>query len=260
MSRVRTWLWGQKKLQNYFRALTHELPRQCRNLRLLPPTSQVNHSAYLSSYFQNNIRKNQDRSCSAGASPSPKVPPPGGTFSFPGDNKTILLAEINKIPSRYRAGLVSLIEKYKSSVYLCSIFKPNDFNFGLAEKSDFYCVRRRSWLPVIRELRSIFTRLAARGDKLPNFPEKFTLREKLIMRMLFRFRQRFVKIEEISSYVYGRRMNRNIHSSEVIISGLKQKLSKVTGRNAALNNVRNYGYRVADEVWDEIEKLKVKNE
>lgn len=254
MSRVRTWLWGQKKLQNYFRALTHQLPPQCRNLWLLPPTSDVNYSSYLCSYLQKNNFRNQDRSNPNGAPSSPKVPRQRrGTFSFSGDDKIILISEINKVPSRYRAGLVKLIEKYKSRVYLYSIFEPNDFNFDLAEKSDFYCVRKRSWLPVMGELKSMFKQLIVRGESLPDFPPRFTLREKLVMRMFFRFRQRFVKIDEISSYIYGRRMNRNIHASEIIISCLKNKLRKITGRNLALRNVRNYGYRVADEVWEEIQ-------
>lgn len=254
MSRVRTWLWGERKLQNYFRALIRHLPSQCRNLSLLPPTSRVNYSAYLSSYLQNNIHQYQDRSFRNGAFLPSKVPRQRrGTFSLSGDDNNILISEFNIIPTRHRAGLIRLIDKYRSRVYLFSIFKPKDFNFNLAEKSDIYCIQKNNWQPVVRELKNSFTRILARKDNIPTFPPRLTLREKLVMRILFRYRQRFVNIEEISSYIYGRRMTRNIHASEVIISNLRHKLNKLSGRNSALPNVRNYGYRVADEVWEKIQ-------
>lgn len=248
----RVWLWGQKKFQNYFRALTRCLPPKCRNLLLLPSTSQVNYTVYLSNLLQKNKFKIQDRSLSSGAPSSPKVPPPGGTFSFPGEDKFILVSEINKIPSRYRAGLIRLIEKYKSRVYFCSIIKPNEFNYSLAEKSDIYYIHRRSWLPVIRELKSAFNRLMARGESLPDFPPRFTLREKLIMRLLYRFRRRFVKIDEISSYIYGRRLNRNIHASEAIVANLRKKIEKLSGNKQVLRSVRNFGYHLNEEVWEKL--------
>lgn len=271
MSRVTTWLWGQKRPQNYFRALTRHLPTQCRNLYLFPPASEVNYSTYLSSYLQNKDFKNQDRPFRTGASPSPKVPRHRrGTFSF-GRNiarrshiaryvaaeeteKIVLITEVNKIPSYYRAGLVNLVEKHKSRVYLCSIFKPHDLNFGLAEKSDFYCLKKGGWRPVMRELKNAFTRFSFQGAAMPEFNPGFTLREKLIMRIFFRFRQRFVKVEEISSYIYGRRMTRNLHTSEVILAGLHRKLKKITGRATVIQNVRNYGYQISDEIWDELTK------
>lgn len=255
MSRVVMWLWGQKKLQNYFRALNRQLPERCCNLYLLPPAPTVNYSTYLSSYLQNRDFKNQDCSFQAGASSSPQVPRHRrGTFSFTEEEKIILISEIEKIPSRYRAGLVKLVETHRSDIFLCSIFKPAEFNFDLAEKSDFYCLKKSSWRPIVRELKSALVRFSLQGAALPKLNPRFTLREKLIMRILFRFRQRFVKVEEISSYLYGRRMNRNIHASEVTLMGLRRKLKQLTGRATVIRNVRNFGYQIPDEIWNELTK------
>lgn len=270
MSRVVTWLWGQKRLQSYFRALTRHLPVQCRDLRLLP-ASKVNYSSYLSSYLQNKDFKNPGCSFPKGDSLPPKVPRhQRGTFSLDGNapmvdsntswrvpaeiEKNVFIAEINKIPSRYRAGLARLAETHRSKVFLCLIFSPSELNYELAKKSDFYCLKKRNWQPVIRELGAAFARFSAQGDVFPTLKPRFTLREKLIIRILFRFKQRFVKVEEISSYLYGKRLSKNIHASEVILAGLRQKLENLTGRATAIRNIRNYGYQIQNDVWEKIIK------
>lgn len=72
------------------------------------------------------------------------------------------------------------------------------------------------------------------------------------MRIFWRFRSRFLRLEDVSSYVYGRRMPKNLHTTEVIISGLRSKLKKITGRHEVIKRVRNYGYKIEDGVWDDL--------
>lgn len=253
MSRTKVWLWGQKKLQNYLRALKRYLPPQCSNLSTFSSSSEINYSAYLSSYLQKNKFNKKDCSFFSGAPSSPKIPRHRrGIFSFSEEEKFIFVSEINKIPARYRAGLINLIEKHKSRVYFCPVFKPNNFNYDLAEKSDIYFIYKRSWLPVICEIKNALERLTLRGESLPEFIPRFTLREKLLVRLLFRFRKRFLKIEEISSYIYGRRLANNIHSSEAIVAGLRRKIEKITKNKPVLRSIRNYGYQLEDEIWERL--------
>lgn len=259
MSRVHTWLIGQKKLEKYFRAICQRIPGRYSSSLLLPPLTTQNYSSYLSSYL--------NRCCQKDTNPSsPKVPPPGGTFSFrrasiesnSQRDKILVISEIRKIPSYQRANLVKLIERHRSQVFLCSIFNPLNFNYNLAEKNDFYFIKKRNWLPIFKQLNGVYKQMSARAGDLPEFPRRFTLKEKLVMRILWRFRRRFLTLEDISSYLYGRRMTHNLHSSEEVVWRVRRKLQRITGRSKVISNNRNFGYRVRDEVWNEINKDKSK--
>jgi len=132
------------------------------------------------------------------------------------------------------------------------VFKPDCFSSSLAEMSDFYFIKKRSWLPIAKQAENIFSRLLIRQAVVPDFSPKYTFKEKLVMRILFRLRRRVISLEEISSYVYGRRLNKNLHATEVAIAGLRRKLSKITGRETTISNIRNCGYRIGKEVWENI--------
>jgi len=161
---------------------------------------------------------------------------------------------MEKVPARYRAGLVRLLQKYRPKLYFCAFFSPRNFSFGLAQNCDFYFIKKRSWLPLAAQIDSVFARLERRRAILPELPPKFTWQEKLVLRILWRFRKRFLSVGDLSSYAFGRRMPHNLHASAVAVAELRDKLSDLTGIETAINRVKNYGYRVEDRVWDELLK------
>jgi len=244
MSRFKTWLISDRRFLNYFRATTRRLPNHCHSFLYSSSLSATRYSSYLSFFFQNKSKR-------VSAPSTPKVPPTGGTFSFQ-EQKNIWLFEIEKIPPRYREGLIKYLEKYRSRIFLFSVFSPHSYSYDLAEKSDYYFVKKRSWTPIIKQMSYVFSRALATRSVLPDFPRKFTLREKIIMRALWRFRHQFLSLEKVSSYIYGRRMPRNLHSTEAIISRLRNKLTCLTGKHTAIKRIRNYGYRMEEEIWKDL--------
>jgi len=250
MSRVRTWLVSDKQFQQYFQACARRFPGRCRAHLFSPALNPINFSSYLTFLF----RSQNKRIATASSAPSAlRVPPTGGTLSF-GGQEHVWFFEIDKVPVRYREGLVKLMEKYRPRIFLCSLFTPRNFSFDLAEKSDFYFIKRRSWKTVAVQLGSVFTRIERRRAVLPELPRRFTLREKLVLRIFWRFRRRFLSLDDLSSYAYGHRMPRNRHAAEVAVSELRGKLIGLTGVDAAISRIKNYGYRVEDGVWDELLK------
>jgi hypothetical protein len=247
MSRVRTWLVSDKLFLKYFRACTRRFPHRCSAHFFSSALNSINFSSYLSFFFRNQSKGNRT------APSAPRVPPTGGTLSFYGQ-KDLWFFEIEKVPARYRTGLVKLLEKYRPKIYFCAVFSPRDFSYGIAEKSDIYFVKKRSWQPVVAQINSVFTRLERRRAILPELPTKFTLQEKLVLRIFWRFRKKFLSLDDLSCYTYGHRMPRNRHASVVAVAELRDKLSKFTGIEAAINRVKNYGYRVEDRVWDKLLK------
>jgi hypothetical protein len=261
MSSIWTWLTGKKKFYRLVRANFHFLPVNCRNLLFLPPSSVVNYSAYLSSCLQKNFTKDNTPS-------SPKVPRQRRrTFSFYGKTlptqpsalskptKIIWLWDIPGIPSHRKSMLVKIAQRHKSSIISESIFSPRDFSYDLAKNNDWFFIKKYCWRPVIWQIIAQHKKLARWGESVPEFPPRFSLRERLVLRVLWKFRHRFINLEEISSYVYGRRLNRNLHAAEVIIAGLRKKLRKIFRKENPLNNYRSYGYQVEQDIWEDIAKF-----
>lgn len=256
MSRVRTWLVSDKKFHRYLRAIKN-FPGDCHSLFFSQSFSSINFSTFLSCFFF------QNQPMRTSAPSTLRVPPTGGTLSFrrntacciPPVEKNILICEVEKIPARYREGLIKYLNKYRSSILLCSVFTPRTFSFDLAEKCDSYLVKKRSWFPATKQVENFIRRIASRESIFPNFSRRLTLREKLAMRILWKFRQRFVRLEEVSSYLYGKRMPKNMHASETTIFELRERLRSITGREKVLNCSRNCGYRVDEEVWKDIIEL-----
>ncbi|MBM3256479.1 MAG: helix-turn-helix domain-containing protein [Candidatus Moranbacteria bacterium] len=261
MSSIWTWLTGKKKFYRLIRAHYHFLSPNCRNLLFLPPSSIVNYSAYLSSCLQKKFTKDNTPS-------SPKVPRQRrGTFSFYGTvppalppilkkpAKIIWLWNIAEIPSHRKIALAKIAQKHRSSVISESIFSPRNFSYDLAKNNDWFFVKKHGWRPVIWQIITQHKKLACRGDAVPEFPPRFSLRERLVLRILWKFRHRLTSLEEISSYVYGRRFYKNLHASEVIIAGLRKKLKKLFGRRDLLNNYRSYGYHIDKDIWKDISKF-----
>jgi|GEM_PF-1962041 len=276
MSRVKTWLISDKKFFNHFRAFSRKLPGHCRSCLFSPEFATMDHFSYLSYLFPRREFTKSAESCThhPKTPTAPRVPPTSGALSLYEDRinntprkntdityrareiaseqKIIWLFEIDKIPPRYREGLIKLLNKHRSNNFLCSVFSPRSFSYGLANESDFYFIKKRNWLPILKQLNSIFSRVLSRGSVSPNFPKKFSLREKLVIRTLYRFRRSFASLEDISSYLYGKRLTRSMHCSEVAIADLRKKLRKITGRRNVINNVRSYGYKINDKAWKEI--------
>jgi len=163
---------------------------------------------------------------------------------------------MEKVPARYRAGLAKLLDKYRSRLYFCSVFSPRTFSFGLAEKSDFYFIKKRGWQPVAKQIGSVFARLDQRQAIMPelDLPPRFTLQDKLVLRIFWRFRKGFLSLNDLSSYAYGRRLPHNLHASEVALCKLRRRIKRLTGVDGAIERVRNYGYQIGDRVWDELLK------
>jgi len=282
MSRFRTWLISDKKFFNYFRAFSRKLPNHCRSCLFSTEFIAINYSSYLSYlFFQRKFTKCAEPHFLVKNPENLRVPPAGGTLSLCGwgnasrcgnnpsgwpaglassgwqyapkkEEKIVWLFEIDKIPSRHREGLVKLLNKHRANNFLCSIFSPRSFSYALAGESDLYLIRKKSWLPVLRQLNSIFLRIYSRSSVLPNFPQKMTLREKLVIRILYRFRHGFASLDDISSYLYGRRLAKNMRCSEAAIADVRQKLVRITGRKNVINNVRRYGYRIDERMWEKI--------
>jgi hypothetical protein len=250
MSRVRTWLVSDKQFLKYYRVFTRRFSDRCRPCLFSSALNPINFSSYLSFLFSNQNKRNATTSS---ASSALRVPPTGGTLSFD-EQKHICFFEMEKIPARYREGLVAFLDKHRPRIYLCSIFSPKSFSFGLAEKSDFYFIKKRSWRPVAFQINSVFTRLEHRQAILPELSPRFSLQEKLVLRIFWRFRRRFLSLDDLSAYAYGRRMPRNLHASEVAVYELRDKLKSLTGITAAINRIKNFGYRMEDRVWEELLK------
>ena len=258
MSRTKTWLVSEKIFFNYFRAFSKDFPQKCHSCFFTSDYSVVNYSSYLSSIFRDNFKRTTTSS-------SPEVPPTGGTFSFSEENskkfldenslqeeKIVCLLEIEKIPTRYREGLIRLLENNRPKIYLCSFFNSHNFSYELASKSDSYLIKKRSWIPIAKQLSSIFRRASKLSATIPKLPEKFTLKEKVAIRLLWKFRHRFVQLDELSSYLYGYKMPRNLHSSEAIISELRKKLNNYYPSGKTIERLRNYGYKINEQVWNKL--------
>lgn len=235
---------SDKKFYFYLRAFG-KFPGDFRDLIFSQNLSTTSYSSYLSSFF---FQKKQIKNPST---PSTlRVPPTGGTLSF--NEKNIWILEMEKIPARYRGGIIKYLDRNRSSIFLCSIFNPRTFSFDLAEKSDFYFIKKKSWIPAIRQLKDFAFPSIVKESMIPKFSPKLSLKEKLAIRMLWKFRQRFIRLEELSSYLYGRRMPKNLHASETTILELRDRLKKITGRENIINCCRKYGYRIKQDAWKDI--------
>jgi len=193
------------------------------------------------------------------ASPAPKAPSsPDGASSFnEAQFKRVWILEVEHLSSMDISKLIDLFEDYSSITYLICIFTPQNFCSNLAKKSDFYLIKKDSWNEVIRKIQEIYIVIERMGSKVPYFWNNFTKREKEILRILWKNRERYVSLEEISSYLYGRRLRNNLHSSEVIISILRKKLKNLVEKNILLYS-RNLGYILDFSLLDSINTRKAK--
>lgn len=256
MPSLNFWLTGNKNLVKYFRAAKKKNRERINNFLYLPAASVVNYSAYLSYLFFLISRRNR---MSSSPSLSPKVPSQDGTFSlyknkeFPPQllktknkyrtNEVVWFWDINAIPSRHREGLVRILNRHRNRVISGIIFSPTQFSYSLAEMSDFFLIKKRSWRRIVEEINVRIGKLSTRGQDIPIFPLKFSLKEKLILRILWRYRNRFITLEEISSYVHGRRSRKNLHACEMVIFEMRKKLKLYTGRSDVLSYMRRFGYK-----------------
>ncbi len=240
MSRLSFWLTGGKRFIENFKTIFQDRLDSIDDFSVLPPSSVINYSAYLSSTY----KKSKGVSSS-----SLKVSSSDETFSFYRENKDNLghrivwLWDIAKIPSRYRAGLQQIASKYPS-ILKGHIFIPTDISYDLAEKSDFFLLKRQRWVEIFRELEGRLPSLLRRGERIPRFIDRFTTKEKLVLRLLFKMRRRAVSIDEISGYLYGRHMRKNLRASAFLIFALRKKIDRLTGRKNLIRNSRKFGYQI----------------
>lgn len=218
-----------------------KIPSDFRTLFFSSKLSAINFSAYLSNLFIPQKTKPQ----------ALRVPPTGGTFSLT-EQKIIWLLEMDKVPARYREGLIKYLNRYRSSILLYSIFSPRSFTFEMAERADGFYIKKQSWYPAAKEVENFIRQSNSRGGRIPQFSRRFSLKEKLAMRILWKFRNRFVKLEDLSSYIYGRKMPKNLHASETTLYELREKIKIITGRDKILKCKRNYGYQLDPDSWEDI--------
>lgn len=241
MSRLSFWLTGGKKFIQDFKTIFRNRLNSIDDFSVLSPSSVINYSSYLSYFYQKS---------KGVSSPAAKVSSPDETFSFyrnendpKYNHKIIWLWDIEKIPTRYRAGFIKTASKYPS-VLKGHLFLPVNFSYTLAEKSDLFLLKKNSWLPVFKEIEARLPGLIKRGERIPRFPNRFTTKEKIILRLLFRLRRRFISIDEIAGYLYGRHMRKNLRSTAFLVFTLRKKLDRLTGQKNLMKNSRKFGYKV----------------
>ncbi len=243
MCRLSFWLTGSKKFADCFKSVFRKHLNSKDDFCFLSSSSVINYSSYLSGFFKKSMSENFS------PSHSPQVSSPDGTFSFNGDSaeegrKIVWLWEINKIPVRYRKGLVQLGNRYSKHVLTGGLFVPRDFSFDLATKNDFFILRKEGWPAIWKEVEARLESLRSRGEKIPDFSSPFTTKEKIILRLLFRSRDRFVRLEEICAYLYGRRMIKNLRASSFLIYALRKKIDRLTQTKNVMESFRKFGYRL----------------
>lgn len=241
MSRLSFWLTGGKKFIQDFQTIFRNRLNSFDNFSVLSPSSVINYSSYLSSFYQ--------KSKGESSSP-PTVSSPDETFSFYGRDgdanlhrRVLWLWDIEKIPVRYRPGFLKMAAKYPS-VLKGHLFLPSNLSYECAEKSDFFLLKKNSWIPVFKEIEGRLPSLLRRGERIPQFSSRFTTKEKIILRLLFRLRRRFISTEEVARYLYGRCLKKNRRSAAFLIFALRKKLDRLTGQKNLVENSRKFGYKV----------------
>ena len=243
MSRLSFWLTGGKNFINNFKTIIlNNRLNSVDDFSVLSPSSVINYSSYLSSIYK--------KSKGELSHPANRVSSPDETFSFyredghPSFNRKIIwLWNIQNIPPRYRAGLAKLASKYPD-IIKSHFFVPSDISYDLAGKSDFFLLKKNHWLPVLKEFELRLPSLMKRRERIPSFSDQFTLKEKIILRLLFKLRKRFIPIDEISGYLYGRHMKKHLRASAFIVFALRKKLDRLTGQKNFMQNYRKFGYKV----------------
>ncbi len=244
-----TWLISKKESLDCLKMAVESLKKPSSSI-FLPPVSLSNYITHFFNFLENQKLKNHQFPPLVPSPLSPKVPLSRGTFSFSGPKKIfspmkiLWLWEAESFPFFYRNRLIKLIDRYRSYIFLGIIFSKRNFSDNLATKSDFFLIKNSSMAKIVPEIKINLAKNLFRGEEIPCFPTKFTLKERLALRILWRLRHRATKLEEISSYVYGRRLGKNMHASEVIISKLKRKINYLTGQTNFIQTIKKYGYRI----------------